>query len=272
MENDFTLGPPKGNLLLHGGGNLDSDFKELFRGLAGGFNASIVYIPTSLKEEELRHEKFHMDSNFAAQQFGVKQAIILHTRDRDEANSDNFVQPLRDVNAVFFTGGHQWLLADSYLNTKTHEELKNLLLRGGIIAGSSSGATIQGSFMVRGNSDPDDPKIMIGDHRDGFGFIKNCAIDQHLLIRNRQFDMFEVIQKYPGLLGIGIDAETSIWVKGNELEVRGNSYVAIYSENFAPNEGTSLSDLETESKKFYLLWKGSRYDMESRKILYLSNI
>ena len=272
-ENNVTSGPPNGTLLIHGGGNLDCDqnFKILFQKLAGGSDALMVYIPTSFNDDELRNkQQIHMNASFAAQRFGIKKATILHTRDRNEANSDDFVRPIIEANAVFFTGGRQWRLADSYLNTKTHEELKNLLLRGGVIAGSSSGATIQGSFLVRGNSEPDDYKIMLGDHREGFGFITNSAIDQHVLARNRHFDMVEVVHNYPELLCIGIDEETSICVQGNEFTVIGKSYVAIYDGTFFSKERNSFCNLGPESERFYLLPHGCRYDMKSRKISFLS--
>ena len=49
-------------------------------------------------------------------------------------------------------GGRQWRIADGFLNTKAHDEMFKLLDRGGVIAGSSAGATIQGSYLARGDS------------------------------------------------------------------------------------------------------------------------
>ena len=114
---------------------------------------------------------------------------------------------------VWFTGGRQWRLADSYLGTKVEEELWALLGRGGVIGGSSAGATIQGSYLARGDTKTN--TIMMGDHDEGFGFLKNTAIDQHLLRRNRQFDLIEIIEAWPELLGIGIDENTAIVVQGD---------------------------------------------------------
>ena len=51
---------------------------------------------------------------------------------------------------------------------------------------------------------------MMGDHERGFAFLKNIAIDQHLLRRNRQFDLIEIVQARPELLGIGIDENTEL--------------------------------------------------------------
>jgi cyanophycinase len=96
---------------------------------------------------------------------------------------------------------------------------------------------------------------MIGDHIVGMGLLKNSAIDQHLLRRNRQFDMLEVIDKHPQLLGIGIDESTAIVVQGDEFDVIGRSYVVIYSNK--PVTGAN--------GRFYFMGAGDRFDMKARK-------
>jgi len=154
---------------------------------------------------------------------------------------------------VFFAGGRQWRLADSYLDTRTHRELAALLARGGVVGGSSAGASILSSFMVRGDTKGNEK--MMGDHTVGFGFLKNAAIDQHLLRRNRQFDMLEVIDQHPQLLGIGLDEDTAIVVRGDQFDVIGRSYVVVYSEK--PVVGAS--------GRFYFMGAGDRFDMKTRK-------
>ncbi len=58
-------------------------------------------------------------------------------------------------------------------------------------------------------------------HERGFGFLRNVAIDQHLLARKRENDVFSlaVIAAHPELLGIGIDQSTAIVVKGDQFVV-----------------------------------------------------
>ena len=128
-----------------------------------------------------------------------------------------------------------------------------VLARGGVVGGSSAGASILTSFMVRG--DTKNNEKMIGDHTVGLGFVKNAAVDQHLLRRNRQFDMLEVIDKYPELLGIGLDEDTALVVTGDQFEVIGQSYAVIYSNQ--PVAGAN--------GRFYFMGAGDRFDMKSRK-------
>ena len=107
--------------------------------------------------------------------------------------------------------------------------------------------------MVRGDTRTNE--IMMGDHVEGFGFLSNSAIDQHLLKRNRQFDLVEVIEAHPELLGIGIDENTAIVVTGNEFEVIGDSYVAIFdNQRMIGDHGF-----------FFFLAAGDRFDLVTRE-------
>ncbi len=143
--------------------------------------------------------------------------------------------------------------------------LWKVLDRNGVIGGSSAGATIQGSFLARG--DTKNNQIMMGDHQEGFGFIKNVAIDQHVLARNRQFDMFDILRNRPELLGIGIDEGTAIIVRGNQFEVMGKSYVLVYDGTFWSREGSDLKTLPDKDHLFYFLRPGDKYDLLNRSVI-----
>ncbi|MBA7535319.1 Cyanophycinase [subsurface metagenome] len=169
------------------------------------------------------------------------------------------------AKGVWFGGGRQWRLVDAYKDTKTEKMLWKVLERGGVIGGTSAGATIQGSYLARG--DTKNNQIMMGDHEEGFGFIKDIAIDQHVLARNRHFDMFEILKNQPNLLGIGIDENTAIIVKGNSFEVIGKSYVIIYDGLFWSREGWELKKLPKNNGLFYFLREGDKYNLVERKIL-----
>ena len=154
-----------------------------------------------------------------------------------EADSDEFVAPLRAASGVWISGGRQWRLVDSYFNTRTLRELRALLDRGGVIGGTSAGATIQGSYLVRGAREGNQIMMAKG-YEEGFGFLKNVAIDQHILARHRENDLVAVIEAHPELLGLGIDEATAIVVQGDRFEVIGKSVVGIYDGK--DHDGKSL--------------------------------
>jgi len=244
------IGPENGALVIVGGAMQDPAILERFMELAGGPEAPVVIIPTAGGAD-------YYDQSWRGmrpfERAGFENLTLVHTYDRNKADSEEFVRPIKEARAVFFTGGRQWRLADAYLNTLVHKELRALLERGGVIGGSSAGATIQGSYLVRGDTKTN--TIMMGDHTEGMGFIKNTGIDQHLLKRNRQFDLLEVIGANPDLLGIGIDEDTAIVVQGDRFEVMGLGYVAIYdtSKHIPP------------SGSFYFLAPGDRFDLKTRQ-------
>lgn len=268
QENKVTTGNKNGTLIAIGGGEIGhTNIMKEFRKLAGGDSAKIVVIPTAfVRNNEI--DTMLLKRNF--KEYGIPNFTILHTSDSIEANTDDFVKPIKEATGIYFTGGRHWRIADSYLNTKVHEELLKLLDRGGVIAGSSAGATIQGSYLARG--DTKNNQIMMGDHEIGFGFISNITIDQHVLTRNRQFDMFTILKNKPELLGVGIDESTAIVVKGDILEVIGESYVLIYDQSFWSIESNPF-DEETRKKTpnkdqlFYFLKNGDKYNLRERKVI-----
>ena len=247
-------GPEKGSLVIVGGALRDEAILERFISLAGGPEAPIVIIPTAGGEDD--YDQWYSGAK-RFRDLGVTNLTVLHTWDSEEAEREEFAAPITRARGVWFPGGRQWRLVDAYADTRTERELHALLARGGVIGGSSAGATIQGEYLVRGDTSGN--TIMMGDHEEGFSFFQGTAIDQHLLVRNRHFDLLEVLDVRPELLGIGIDENTAIVVRGSGFEVIGKGYVAIYDNTrVLPNGGT-----------FYFLMPGDRYNLETREPLRL---
>lgn len=262
IVNSQTKGYKNGSLIVIGGGRMTDDIIKEFYDLSGGASAKIVVIPTANVINN-RIDSARIIATF--KRFGFTNITIMHTSNPKEANKESFIKPLKEATGIFFSGGRQWRISDGFLNTKAHKEMFKLLDRGGVIAGSSAGATIQGSYLARGDSKSN--QIMMGDHEEGLGFITNIAIDQHVIARNRQFDIFEILKNKPELLGIGIDESTAIVVKGDTFKVIGKSYVIIYDGTFWSREGSRLKKLPSKDHLFYHLKKGDRYSLKERKVI-----
>ena len=259
---EISSGPAKGTLIIIGGGEISESLNKKIIEISGGLQVPIVIIPTADGRET-----YDQDFGEAGmlRKMGATNVTVLHTNDRNVANTREFVKPLEEARLVWFSGGRQWRLVDAYKNTLTEKMLWKVLENGGTIGGSSAGATIQGSFLARG--DTQNNQVMMGDHQDGFGFLKNVAIDQHVLARNRHFDMFEILRNRPELLGIGIDESTAIIVKGDIFEVVGKSYVVVYDGKFWSREGSELKKLPEKEQIFYFLREGDRYNLKERTIM-----
>ena len=103
----------------------------------------------------------------------------------------------------------------------------------------------------------------MGNHQHGFGFLRNAAIDQHVIPRFRHFDLTKVLTDPAGkmdishdraaLLGIGLDEGTGIVVRQDECEVIGKAdgVVLIYN----PNQWKANTP---PYKRYQPLWHGAR--------------
>ncbi|MBT8405562.1 MAG: cyanophycinase [Gemmatimonadetes bacterium] len=248
---ETVVGPPRGSLVIVGGALRDPEIVRAFIQRAGGPDAPIVIVPTAGGGDDADYGPWcRCLGQLRAQ--GATNLTVLHTYDPDIADTEAFSEPLREARGVWFTGGRQWRLADAYLGTRTEEAFRAVLDRGGVIGGSSAGASIQGSYLARGDTRTN--TTMMGDHEIGFGYLRDTAIDQHLLARNRQFDMLEIVEARPELLGIGIDEDTAILVDGDRFEVMGRGYVAIYDAGSGVRDGGP----------FYFLRDGDRFDLSTR--------
>jgi cyanophycinase len=256
-------GPAKGTLVIVGGGDdRGTGIMETFINRAGGRGAKIVIVPTAGgNKTESGDVKTYKEEEILGPWktgLGIQNVTMLHTHDPKVADTEEFVRPLREADGVWFGGGRQWNLVDSYANTLTEREFNKVLERGGVIGGSSAGATIQGSYLVRGAiAGPEIVMTPEPEHQHGFGFLKNSAIDQHINTRKRWDDLIPVIQQYPTLLGIGLSEGTAIVVTGDRFEVWGKWKVAIHDNKHV---------YQPWEKPYYVLSAGDVYNMKTRSI------
>ena len=242
------------------GGNLqDPAIVERLPGPCGRISdAPVVLIPTAGGAESYDETWRGVDAFRAA---GARHLTVLHTTDRETADTEAFVGPFAPCpRGVWFGGGRQWRLADAYLHTRVHEELRGVLDRGCAWVGGSSAwrhdpGLVPGAPAIRGRT-----PIMMGDHEEGFGFLRDVGVDQHLLRRNRQF---EVCSKWfargPICLGIGIDEDTAIVVRGT---MRSRSLAAATSRIYDHERRLDSGGL------FYFLSPGDTYDFWRRGRLF----
>ena len=254
-----SSGPSKGILIVDGGGAIDA-VKDRFVSLAGGPKARIVVIPTGASSVRFGEANIILDPDWQRQRpewaayeaylkkwFGVVDVTVIHTRDRTVADSDSFLKPLLTATGVFLGAGNAGRIAATYRGTRTQKELEALLAREGVIFGSSAGAIIQGSYTVRGR--PDKPLLMAKGHERGFAFLKHVAINPHLTQAKRDNELINVVDAHPEVLGIGIDEDAALIVRGNRFEVVGTGRVAVYDNK------------RHEGAWYYWLKAGDHFDL-----------
>jgi len=213
-----------GALVIVGGGSLPPAVIGRFVELAGGADARLVMVSTASGRRRSGPRRGGLQRALSAA--GIEQISTidcLHPADVTRRQ----LEQLARATAVWFGGGRQWRLCDAFENTGIVEAFHGVLERGGVIGGSSAGATIQGEFLVRGNPLGNRDEWCQGYDR-GFGFLPGCAIDQHFIARNRIADLQGLIAELPQLIGLGIDEGTAAVVQGSTLQVIGRSKIAVF--------------------------------------------
>lgn len=245
-----AMSPPrvaKGALLIIGGGGVTQNMIDSFIESAGGNQAHLVVLPTAIDDTAARQSGI---PSFLEEQ-EVKSITVLPQRWRDEVNGPVFKEALERATGIWFGGGRQWRFVDAYENTEAVELFNAVLARGGIIAGSSAGASIQAEYMVRG--DPLGNQVVMAEgYEHGLGFLKGVAIDQHLTQRGRLKDLRGVVKCFPQLLGIGLDETTGILVRKSKAQVLGEN--AVFFLDPATNSESRVIE-------------GQIYDLEKREVI-----
>src|SRR4051812_45870373 len=219
------VGPAHGAVLVVGGGSLGPEVLGKFIELAGGPDALIVDVPTAGGDSVYPADWQGTRSLKAA---GARHVVVLHTIDRKLADSDSFAAVLSRAGGVWFEGGRQWHLVDSYAGTKTEKGFHDVLARGGVVGGSSAGASILASYLLRGAREGN-TVIMAPGYEEGFGFLRGVAIDQHVVARERLADLADsLLPRHPELLGISEDEGTAWLVRGDTGEIIGRNKAFVY--------------------------------------------
>jgi cyanophycinase len=242
---------PSGTLIIVGGAGMPAELTRKFIDLAGGNDAPIVILPTSQPDPVPPKEGDFL------RKAGATNVKFLPGRELAVVESAEYLDALKKARGVWFGGGRQWRFIDAYAGTKAEPLLHDVLRRGGVIGGSSAGASIQAEYLCRGN--PLGPtEIMSEGYERGLNFLPGVAIDQHFTQRKRQPDMTALMKTYPQLLGIGLDEATGIVVRGHIAEVAGKGNAHFYDRRRMVIEGQP--DYEAVAD-------GGRYDLKERKAL-----
>lgn len=203
----------RGTVLAHGGGPIRDVTIEQFAALCG--DGEMVLIPTAAEAAE--YGTYRERARRPWLRWGIRDVVVLHARDREEADA-SFAEPLRRASCAWLSGGAQGRLEDRYVGTPVEQELHALLRRGGTVGGDSAGSAIMSRVMIHhGNPDPVEGT--------GFGILPGVIVDQHFLAREREPRLVTMLERHPDLVGFGIDESTALVVHDGRWRVIGDSVV-----------------------------------------------
>lgn len=210
----------------------------------------------------------------AFHRLGMDNVAALNINTRRDANDDAMCDALRASRCVFMTGGDQLRITSILGGTRASEELQNLYAGGGVIMGTSAGASVMSSTMVVQGEDNEPARKCTLKMAPGLGLLENAIIDQHFGQRGRFGRLLCGVAENPGILGIGIDEDTAITVFPDEhFEVIGSNAVTVIDGNSI--QSSNVSELKPNELlaivgvTVHALPAGYGFDMSKRQVLRL---
>lgn len=259
--------PPRGSLLIVGGGAQPQELVDRFVALAGGAgHARIAVVPmASESAEETGREK-------AEQLVGMGAEVIVFNVTRAQAESAGTAKRLDGITGIWFSGGDQIRLTDALLGTSALAAMQARYLGGAVLGGTSAGAAIMSDSMLTGNQRQPDSLGYYGDNYPdvgrgvieivpGLGFLHGAIVDQHFLQRERHNRLFAVVLERPSFYGVGIDEGTALEVDpAGRWRVLGRSAVTIYDAHQGRVTVAGAPVLGATNVRIHLLPAGSTFD------------
>jgi cyanophycinase len=238
--------------------------REFLR-LGGGAEARVLVMTVAT---ELPIE-VGMDYVEVFKRLGAADVRTFDVSDRKAANRDSAVELIREASCIFFTGGDQLRITKLLGGTRIDAALHDTLARGTPLAGTSAGASMMSSTMIVEGEAETNPRISIVQMAPGMEFVDGVVIDQHFAERGRLGRLLSAVAQYPHHLGLGIDEDTAVVVRGQTFRVIGRGAVSVVDAGLL-----TCTNLETVSKdgalalcgvKLHILPDGYGFHLRTRQ-------
>jgi cyanophycinase len=256
----------RGTLIAIGGHEDKQGERTILRRVADLLQGGKLVIATVASHEPEGYFEAYTEA-FGA--LNVKDLVELYVEERSDALDPEKLNLFDGAAGVFFTGGDQLRISSQLGDTPLEHRVREIYESGGIVAGTSAGASMMSETMlVKGNNQE---SHRVGDLHlaAGLGLIRDVIIDQHFAERGRIGRLLGAVAQNPRVLGIGLDEDTAVVVRGHEFEVIGSGAVYIVDgskvthSNIAeaePDRALSIYDVA-----MHVLSGGDRYDLAKRR-------
>ena len=282
------MNTPKGKLIIIGGSvdrgsfsespdDLQRNLKFFEKGIlkrittesANDIHSRIEIITTASKiPTDVGHEYIK-----AFAQLNVTNVGVLDVKTREDANSDEAIERLKNADAVIFTGGDQLRLTSIFGGTNFHHLLlEKYQNENFVISGTSAGAAASSNNMIYQGSSHE--ALLKGEVKitGGLGFINNVIIDTHFVQRGRIGRLFYACASNPINLGIGLGEDTGLLItNGNDMEAIGSGLVILVDATHMRD--TNITKVEMgepvsiDNIVVHVMSLGDHYNLKSKKLI-----
>jgi cyanophycinase len=254
--------------VLIGGGEKPAEAMRKFVELAGGPQALIVAIPTASKEPDTGAYYVKLFK----EEYGCANVSSLEITSKADAMRPDYAALAGKAGGIFFGGGDQIRITDALLGTPVGGAIADAFARGAVIGGHSAGTACQSDPMITGEGDFKVIRTNSVELWQGLGFFRGVVVDQHFIARQRSNRLVSVILEHPGLLGVGVDEDTAVWVRPDgTFQVMGKSCVMVLDAKGAevsrqPVE-TGQDLLGVHGMRVHILLPGESFDLARRAVI-----
>jgi cyanophycinase len=248
-----------------GGGHSNPNIIEaFFRSIKDISDASVVVMTVAANDVDGMSAVY----NTMFRKHNVKHVSMIDIASREDANDKAALKKIEYADAIYFTGGDQLnitsLFGGSPLDNLLHEKVR----QGVVIAGTSAGAAMMASSMIKDGGSDRSPAVGGVETSSGLDLIRDTVIDTHFAQRGRYGRLLTALAHHPHILCIGIDESTAIVVKRKRFKVVGEGAATVMCGRWMSHvdlpyrkEGEPISIFDV---RVHLLADGYSYDINTR--------
>jgi cyanophycinase len=199
----------------------------------------------------------------------IGELVELYVEERSQAGDKDKLSVLDDAAGVFFSGGDQLRITSQIGDTGIEAKVRRIFERGGVVAGTSAGASVMSETMLIKGASRETHRIGDLHMAPGMGLVRDVIIDQHFAERGRFGRLIGAVAHNPRVLGMGIDEDTAAVVEGEVLRVIGSGgvYIVDGSDVSYCNVAEARQDcaLSMHDVRVHVLSDGDGFDLDKRR-------
>jgi cyanophycinase len=255
-----------GPLIIIGGGEDKEGERVILREVARHLNGGKLVLATVASHQP---EGYFEAYQTAFADLGISDLVELYVKDRAETLAPDKLRVFDGAAGVFFSGGDQLRISSQIGDTPIEQRVREIHQAGGVIAGTSAGASMMSETMLVKGTSGESHKIGDLHMAPGLGLVRDVIIDQHFAERGRFGRLFGAVAHNPRELGIGIDEDTALVLRDSRFEVIGSGCVyvvdgaGVTQSNIAearPERALSMYDI-----RLHVLSSGDTFDLAKRR-------
>jgi cyanophycinase len=202
---------------------------------------------------------------------GIEDFTIPVVETREQASDPRIVKMIEESSGVFLGGGNQIKLISILSGTPVAEAIWSLYARGGVVGGTSAGAAALTELTLAGNEVDEEGKLVEQYIGPGLGLLGfRALIDTHFTQRRRLYRLFVAIADNPEIMGLGLDEDTAMVVKGEVATVVGKGGVTFVDGRSVrfdnADEVTKGRQLTLSSLRVGIVGTGYTFNLRHREL------